>query len=81
MVFDIFISIMFAVYVIYNEHKRIKLLEHMLGIINVQSTTVDRMGDCIEHTDTIFDILKEKDKSPVNKNLGTVKIIKFRPRK
>ena len=63
MVFDIFIAIMFAVYVIYNEHKRIKLLKHMLGIINIQNTTVDLIVDCIEHTNSILDILKEKDKS------------------
>lgn len=63
MVFDIFIAIMFAVYVIYNEHKHIKLLKHMLGIINVQNTTIDLIADCIEHTNSILDILKEKDKS------------------
>lgn len=43
--------------------KRIKLLKHMLGIINVQNTTVDLIVDCIEHTNSILDILKEKDKS------------------
>ncbi len=63
MSFDIFIAIMFAVYVIYNEHKRTKLLEHMLRIISVQDSTVDLVGDCIEHTNTILDILKENDKS------------------
>ena len=73
MVFDIFIAIMFAVYVIYNEHKRIKLLKHMLGIINIQNTTVGIINiqnttvglivDCIEHANSILDILKEKDKS------------------
>lgn len=61
--FDIFIAIMFAVYVIYNEHKRIKLLEHVLRIINIQDSTIDLVGDCVEHTNTILDILKEKDKS------------------
>lgn len=63
MVFDIFITIMFAVYVIYNEHKRIKLLKHMIRIIYIQDSTVDLIGDCIEHTNTILDILKENDKS------------------
>lgn len=63
MVFDIFITIMFAVYVIYNEHKRTKLLEHMIRIIYIQDSTVDLIVDCIEHTNTILDILKENDKS------------------
>lgn len=63
MVFDIFITIMFAVYVIYNEHKRIKLLEHMLRIISVQDSTICLVGNCIEHINTILDILKENDKS------------------
>ena len=61
--FDIFITIMFAVYVIYNEHKRIKLLKHVLRIINIQDSTIDLVGDCVERTNTILDILKENDKS------------------
>ena len=63
MVFDIFITIMFAVYVIHNEHKRTKLLEHMIRIVYIQDSTVDLIVDCIEHTNTILDILKENDKS------------------
>lgn len=59
MLLDIFITIMFAVYVIYNEHKRIKLLEHVLMIISIQDSTLYLVGDCIEHTNTILDILKK----------------------